>query len=268
MNAPSPRAEFAVEPNQYAYEALSPFVNHPELSGDTIDDFFAGQVAHAFVTIGRAALTHEDVGAYQKWAEHTEDYVDKLQFRPISFVPGQFYGELAQMHFYGAIHGNGQAAEKLNALLDYDPDEYAINRVLDACAQEDISPHTWIMRFKPDVNKRAAAWHNYVFTRRWVAAERGESVSHDDLLGLGAGYVVDDYIAGELSAQTAFMVSSTMYDLSQTVEQKNNIIDRLSITLQAEEPETSRYRYLYEFATLVNADPDIVTDKKEDLAAR
>ncbi len=267
MSEPTPisRADFAVDPDQYTREALAPLVDHPDLGAETADDFYIGHIAFAMVRLGRVALINEDAPAYHEWVSTAETYVDGLQLRSMQLVHEQYYDHLAGMHFYGALHGDAEAASKLDALLDANTKGYAFAGVLSACAEEGISPHTWIAKAKPDdPNGRAQAWSNYIFTRRRAAAEKGETVSREELLASGAWHAVDDFLAGELSAATAFSVVPTIYEFARTPADKNNVIDRFSLLLQ-EEIDPKRYRYLFDFATRVNADPDIAPEKKRDL---
>ena len=177
MTAPiEPGAEYVLAPDLHAPDALAPLVDHPELVGATVDPEEANHVLRGIVMLGRVALARNDVDSYRVWANRSANFVDELQFRNLhGYIPTQYYARVSDLDFFGAMHGEGAATDRLHARFDGVNSGESFRSFLYMCAEHDVNPDAWIEQHAGTPDRRIAAWSAYMMSKRMRAERSGQA---------------------------------------------------------------------------------------------
>jgi|GEM_PF-2405922 len=263
--------EFAIPPNLYRLEDVAPVVAHPDLMAETIPDYEVRMVLPGLVALGQVAIASGDHEAYDTWLEYTTNFVTTIQNRPEDggYVVKQYEANVAELQFYGAIHGRFDMVDKLHEKLAAAEDTYAIKGVIGLCAETDTNPRIWIERHLDTAEERAHAWNDYFSKKQMIVEGKGEAFTAEDMRIPGSEQVIRDVIDGALTDTGGLLYGKMAYELATDVQTKQEIIQRYDFALSTRfsDPEDISETY-YErsaalaFAQHVMNDPEIASDVK------
>jgi|GEM_PF-3373022 len=263
---------FIVSPDQYTVEALAPVVNHPDMSGATIGEMDITLGLHGLVAMGRVALAHEDLDEYALWHDYTVGFVDDIQLRTdMDNMADQFYTSLAELRLFGAAAGDMNAAKSLHDMLDADTNNAYLTRIVDLCAQHDITPNAWIAQHAATPDDMASAWSVYLARRRIERRRNGPQLTDTDQYVPGVEQYVTSYMDGQLSNSRILASGEDVLQLTTDPGQKNRVVERYKDTLEelaaSDDGLSDRdIRDMLEMAAMANTDPAVLPAVKYALS--
>jgi len=259
-------------PGLYTLQDLGPLVEHPDLAGSTIEAHNVSRVLPGLTALGRTALVHDDIAAYQRWLDHTVQFTHDGESRGC-IESREAQQQITALRFFGTMHGSKDAADQLHQSLAAPTDPDIMDALMTLCAGHAVTPTAWINKYAETPDNRAAAWNKFLYTKRARLGRAGDRTTPGALYEPGVEQFIREVTDGELSASATLGSALEAYLLSTDLFAKRQLISRYGLSigeyvsaLDDSEESHNEDLSMMTFAAIVNSDPDIPPEVKADLS--
>lgn len=256
---------YCIPPGHYTYEAVAPLLRHPELHERNLGYAGLEALLQAMVALGRTALQHNAMPAYDTWRRHMRSFVRTLQQRPDDEEPGRFYSYFTELLFFGAEAGNTAATKELHALLDEDQPN-RLHTVLDLCGAHNKPPREWIASYANTPEERVYAWDAYMSSYWKYAQEEHIEPLPKEQVPAGAEEYVHSFLAALMPSHKIIGCIDTVYAVTTRIEHKIAVIERfcrVADKMNTEPDGNGHLQWMVWSALRMSLDPEVPEQLKE-----